>query len=378
MKWMHFLYNKFNTSTEIQPCHSECFVASQQNRCPQNVSKNIQSEKVLQQNKKVSRTSIQKIQRAVHSILTLNFSLSMTAFFVIISKLQNLFCLNYHERDRENRSVFHSRFAGLLAVSFMLLFTSCEKETDLILNDGKLPEIVVQGMLTNEIKSHEVVLSLPVSALNESPQMISGATVTLVGADSTYIFKEDTSNRGHYFSSNWVYGVAGLSYTLNIEYNGKTWSGTDVLQTAHLFTPLTIALTNTADSIYKISYVASGFDPTRFAMYEISLDWRHIDGYDTTNSIATLYFYTLGSLDMGEIVNNDLENVYFPKGTIIKERCYSLSPKYAAWLREILIETQWNNGIVVVQSGNALSNFGPNAAGFFGTCGFSEWNGVAE
>jgi hypothetical protein len=113
-------------------------------------------------------------------------------------------------------------------------------------------------------------------------------------------------------------------------------------------------------------------------MYEISLDWRHVDGYNTTNSIATLYFYTLGSLDMGEIVGNDLDDVYFPKGTIIKERRYSLSDEYAAWVREILIETQWNNGIVVVQSGNALSNFGPNAAGFFGTCGVSEWNGVAE
>ncbi|PKP04522.1 MAG: hypothetical protein CVU11_04885 [Bacteroidetes bacterium HGW-Bacteroidetes-6] len=315
--------------------------------------------------------------------------LSMTAFFVITSRLQNQFYLNYHERDKENRIVFHTRFTGLLTVSLILLFTSCEKETDWNLDNGKLPKIVVEAMLTNEDTTHEVVLSLPVSSLNETPAMVSGADVKIVFNSTTYNFTEDSQNPGHYYSDSTFHGIAGQTYSLLVQYVdqdsiGHLWYGSDVMPPAELFTPLSLALANTTDSIYKISYVASGYDPTRYAMYEIFLDWRHISGYDTISSVATLYFYTLGSLDMGEIVGNDFENIYFPKGTKIRERRYSISALYAAWIREILIETQWNNGIVVVQPGNAHSNLfdltdsSYNAAGFFSTCGVSEWNGVAE
>jgi len=171
---------------------------------------------------------------------------------------------------------------------------------------------------------------------------------------------------------------------------GGMWHGYDVMQPAQLFSPLSLSLVDSEDSIFKIASVCQNYDPSVYALYEISLDWSAIAMNDSVDSKAKLYYYTLGTLDMSEILQTDFESVTFPKGTLIKERRYSISPEYAAWLREILIETQWNNGVFVNQPGNATSNMSRyfdnadpdadlhNIAGFFSACSVVEWNGVAE
>jgi hypothetical protein len=280
----------------------------------------------------------------------------------------------------------------LLIILSVLIFASCEREADWPSDEGKLPEIVVEAMLTNEVKNHEVILSLPVTSANENPVMVSGADVKIILNTSTiFQFIEDTLNPGHYFSDSSFAGIPYNSYSLVIRLSpDKMWSGTDVMPDAQIFTHLSLSLASSEDSTYKISSVCQNYDPSEFAMYEISLDWSAVAGYNSVDNKATLYYYTLGTLDMGEILQTDMEYVVFPKGTLIKERRYSISVAYAAWLREILIETQWNNGIVVTQPGNAVSNMimnvsvgddttdRHNIAGFFSACSVVEWNGVAE
>lgn len=279
-----------------------------------------------------------------------------------------------------------------LIILSVLIFSSCERESEWPTDEGKLPLLVVQAMFTNEVKTQEVILSLPVTSPNDVPVMITGADVKIIdGIGTIYTFTEDSLNPGYYYSDVVFGGTPGQSYSLLLRFvPGGIWEGYDVMPPAELFTPLSLTLVNEEDSLYKIAYVCQNYDPSKFAMYEISLDWSGVPGYDTVENKATLYYYTLGSLDMGEVLQTDLESVTFPKGTLIKERRYSISASYAAWLREILIETQWNNGIVVTQPGNALSNMimsvsagddttdRNNIAGFFSACSVVEWNGVAQ
>ncbi|MPL93186.1 hypothetical protein SDC9_39312 [bioreactor metagenome] len=272
-----------------------------------------------------------------------------------------------------------------LIIASIVVFASCEREAEWPDDQGILPEIVVEAMLTNEVKQHEVILSFPMSSANETPVMISDADVRVSDGNTVFHFSEDTLNRGHYYSDSAFAGTPGQTYRLLLRsVQGQMWYGYDYMPPAEIFTPLSIALTNTHDSLYKISYVCQNYDPSKFAMYEISLDWSAVPGYDSSINKAKLYYYTLGTLDMGEILQTDFESVTFPKGTLIKERRYSISPLYAAWLREILIETQWNNGIVVSQPGNATSNMvneldtNHRALGFFSACSVVEWNGTAQ
>lgn len=272
-----------------------------------------------------------------------------------------------------------------LIILSVLIFASCERESEWPTDQGTLPDIVVEAMLTNEIKHHEVILSLPVSSANENPVMVSNALIDIINNSIVYSFSEDPANPGHYFSDSAFAGIPGQTYELYFKSSaGRVWAATDKMPSANIFSPLSITLINTEDSLYKISFVCQNYDPSEYAMYEISLDWSGVSGYDTVENKAVLYYYTLGSLDMGEVLQTDLESVIFPKGTLIKERRYSISESYAKWLREILIETQWNNGIIVSQPGNANSNiqsFSDSrfvAAGFFSACSVVEWNGVAE
>lgn len=280
----------------------------------------------------------------------------------------------------------------LLIILSVLIFTSCEREAEWPTDEGKLPLLVVEAMLTNEVKTQEIILSLPVTSPNDVPVMVTGADVMIIeGYITVYKFIEDSLNPGHYYSKEMFGGTPGQSYCLSLRFvPGGRWDGYDEMPPAELFTPLSLSLANEEDSLYKITSVCQNYDPSKFAMYEISLDWSSVPGYDTVENKATLYYYTLGSLDMGEVLQSDLESVTFPKGTLIRERRYSISALYAAWLREILIETQWNNGIVVTQPGNAVSNmlmhvgvgddttYRHNIAGFFSACSVVEWNGTAQ
>ena len=60
-----------------------------------------------------------------------------------------------------------------LIISSVLIFASCEREAEWPTDEGNLPYLVVEAMLTNESKTQEVVLSLPVTSANEVPVMVS-------------------------------------------------------------------------------------------------------------------------------------------------------------------------------------------------------------
>lgn len=267
--------------------------------------------------------------------------------------------------------------SACIALLFTFIFHSCERSTEWPYDAGQLPLLVVEGRVSNWPETHEVILSLPITAPGSQPSMVSGASVYVTAGDSIYPFLEDAAHPGHYFSDSIAFPTGQL-YTLTIIYAGDTLQASDLMENERIFEPLRFALVNDRDSLYSISYVCPAYDPENFALYEIELDWRHVDGFHPINSFAKLYFYTLGTLDMGEIAGNDFESVRFPKGTIVRERRYSISDQYAGWLREILLETQWNNGIIMVQPGNAVGNFGTEVAGYFSACGVSEWNGVVE
>jgi hypothetical protein len=62
------------------------------------------------------------------------------------------------------------------------------------------------------------------------------------------------------------------------------------------------------------------------------------------------------------------DTIYFPAGTKIIRRKYSLSKEHQDFIRTLLIETEWRGGIFDVQQGNVLTNISNGARGFFAAC----------
>ena len=86
------------------------------------------------------------------------------------------------------------------------------------------------------------------------------------------------------------------------------------------------------------------------------------------NCSATEYFYTLSTIDVNKTFAPTKEIIYFPSGTTLIRRKYSLSEKHQEFLRSLLMETEWTGGSFDVQHGNVKTNLSNGALGFFAVC----------
>lgn len=257
----------------------------------------------------------------------------------------------------------------LLLILLSTLF-SCRKEVDWPINAIENSNPVVQAMLTNETKSHEFILQYSVSNLNETPKAFSGATIKLFDGDSVYLFNESLSEPGHYNSKPNLAGIPGHQYQLTIFANGKEYTAEYTMTYGKIFSPIKYSQLNNS-GWYSITDLPEIYNANDYAYYEIEIDWSHLSGFDTlpfNKTHASIKTYTLPSIDVNEILPVGLEDVQFPKGSIISTRRYSLSYEHALFYRALLIETSWNGGFFDTRSGNVIGNFNNDAMGYFSAC----------
>jgi hypothetical protein len=257
-----------------------------------------------------------------------------------------------------------------LFVFALIAFFSCQKQTEWQLKNGNYDFIVVDGMLTDEAKSHIIKISRPTPNINETSEAVSNATVTLSDGDSIYTLVEQPANSGLYRTKSNFAAKSENAYTLNILAGGKTYSAKTTMATGSYFKTLRYTKNND-DNLYKITWVANAYNPQKPAMYEILIDWSAVQGYEILNAElckAKLYYYSLPSIDVTQIFAPELEKVSFPAGTIITERKYSLTSEHASFCRALLLETSWKGGLFDSAPANLPTNLSNGAIGFFSVC----------
>ena len=261
------------------------------------------------------------------------------------------------------------------------MLASCEEQTDWDLHKTSNNFIVVDGIITNELKMQTLTLTRPVTAINEKPQAISGAVVLVSSDLLTHNFIEDSLNPGTYRSEKPFIGLRNKTYSLLIT------SGTNVYSSkAELLPPvenfnMPEYQKNEEDSQYYFTKVPVPYFPVLPAMFEIQLDWSSAPGYGTENPElckAKLYYYTLPTIDVSEVFAPNIEKVGFPSGTSITVRRYSLTDEHAAFLRALLLETTRSGGYFNTASANLPTNLSTGAIGFFGACGVAEQTEIAK
>ena len=123
--------------------------------------------------------------------------------------------------------------------------------------------------------------------------------------------------------------------------------------------------------LFFINSETAVLNPEEAAMYEISIDWSHLPAYGSLpkdSTSAKQYFYSLTTLDVNQIFLPENERVFFPKGSILIHKKYSLTADHEKFIRSLLIETQWNGGNFDIEEGNIYTNLSDGALGFFGAC----------
>lgn len=256
----------------------------------------------------------------------------------------------------------------------LLSLVSCVKETDWTTQGGIENMIVVDGILTSERKTQTITINHPVNDLNGKALPVSGATVVLLTSDSTWQLTENPAGSGRYLTSSTFIALPGKTYTLNIFNGSSVYSAQAGMVPGASFEPLSY-LMNEHDSLYHVEFVASAFSSSSPAMWELLLDWTAVPGYQNADSSACkarMLFYTLPTLDVSEIFAPVVEQLSFPKGTVITERRYSLTPQHAGFIRALLLETSWQGGLFPTEAANVQGNLSSGAFGYFGVCAVNE------
>jgi hypothetical protein len=256
-------------------------------------------------------------------------------------------------------------------IIFIIIATlGCVKKTNWPLSDQPLSLIVVDGTITDEMKSQTIRITLPIAELNASPLPVTGANVLISNEDSTWQLTENPVNSGLYQTDAAFLARLGKTYTLLIYLEDQIFSAKAYMIPGSVFQELQY-VKNPDNDLFYIDWVANAFSSQDPAMWEIYLDWSKVPGYenaDPSGCQARMLFYTLPTLDVSEIFAAEMEKISFPAGTIINERRYSITPEHAEFLREMLLETNWTGGLFSLANANVMTNLSDGATGYFGAC----------
>ncbi|MBO2545175.1 DUF4249 domain-containing protein [Salegentibacter sp. BDJ18] len=107
--------------------------------------------------------------------------------------------------------------AHFFLIAFAVCLSSCVEEIPL--NSENFEDaIVIEALVTNELKKHEIKLSQAFKIDSTRPNPLSGASIQVTG-NRDYMFEE--VEPGRYFSIDSFAARPGIEYELNIRVNGK-------------------------------------------------------------------------------------------------------------------------------------------------------------
>jgi hypothetical protein len=255
-----------------------------------------------------------------------------------------------------------------IALLFLpLLFLSCEERTDWDLDTNVPKVIVVEGVLTNERKAHEVSISRPMTDPNGIPQPISGAFVVIYVGDQSDNVRANRLREvqpGRYLTDSTVRAVYGKLYRLYILYQGQQYYGDSYMVPVDPLEPLRYHKVPGEEYWYELNFR----ETNRPSMVELYLNWGHLPGFRNLpieETRAKIIYYTVKSIDVNKIFKPAKERVPFPVGTRIYRRQYSMNPWQEDFVRTLMAGTEWRGGLFDVQPGNVRTNLSEGAVGYF-------------
>ena len=257
-----------------------------------------------------------------------------------------------------------------MTLLFVIVFTSCEEKIEWQLETENVNTIVVDGIITNEVKYQQIRLTKPFTSQNDQPIAVSGASVKILVDNIQVHFFESPENPGYYLSEIPAATSVNKTYELQIQNEEKEYTAkTYMIPVIPSGPPIWIY--NSNKDLYSISWQAGQYSQFEQAMYEADITWTHLLDSAYTDSISTakLMFYTFKTIDVSYVIfPQDKEEVYFPQYSIAVVKKYSLTDEYASFLRALLAETEWQGSLFEDARGNLPGNISNGGLGYFGAC----------
>lgn len=265
--------------------------------------------------------------------------------------------------------------ALLTALGLLILFSACEETTDWELNPGTNGQLIVEAILTDELKQHEIRLSQSYPTLNGVAPAVTDAQVWVQVNQISFPFTPDALEPGLYKSETPFSVIDKLVYTLHIVWQGQEYTATSELAGVAPLPDITFQSFGKRDSLAFAEF-APVYNPDQQAMYEMNIDWSHLTEEEPAE--ARMYFYTFNTIDVSGLVRPIRDTVFFPRGSIVSAKKFGLNDDFADYLRSMVIETDWRGGIFYSAAASLPTNISNGAQGFFSTCAVDKDTIIAQ
>jgi hypothetical protein len=263
------------------------------------------------------------------------------------------------------------RFISVILVFFSGFLISCEEKSDLKIEPGNLNTIVVDAIITNEYQYQTIILSRPYPDANGKPAPVTGAAVEIIVEDKEVKFPESELTPGVYLSEYPTAAAIDKIYTLRIKTKETEYEAMAEMIPVIPQYPLEITPSEGETDLYTITWTAPLYNPDDLAMYEVEIDWTHLVDPALTDTLtrARMMHYTLNTIDVSYMIfPQDKEEVFFPAGSILTVKKYSVNSDYGNYLRALLAEAEWQGSIFEDARGNLPTNISNGGLGYFSLC----------
>ncbi|NBC84362.1 MAG: DUF4249 family protein [Bacteroidetes bacterium] len=247
---------------------------------------------------------------------------------------------------------------GIYFILFSILLLSCEEQIEWKISNYE-EKLVVEGLITNERKAHPVKLSKTVAGLNKTPEKVTQASVKLSFNENVLTLIQNPANSGIYLTDSNFVGVVGPDYELEIILEKDTFTAQTQMVPVSNLSPVQFSEINDGN-YYQLEYEPESSPSFTEHFYK----WQDIQN-DSAPFNARQTYYSLNTIDFNRELAPETEKIYFPSGTIIIRKKYSLTTDHATYLRSVLLETEWKGGLFDAPAGLAKTNISGGAVGYF-------------
>lgn len=252
-------------------------------------------------------------------------------------------------------------------VLLALGFSGCKKALDdQFLVPKRQYDLSVEGGFNTRINTQYIRLSKPAMSPDQNPTPISKAQVRINDGKSDIIFTE-SSVKGVYTGTAVNEPNYNGAYTLTIKYNDKSYTAVDTLrQVVNIiddFLPLSAKMT--ADGKYSGTIPKHTFgylNPNKWMISYLDIPVWNPAKFDQSKYYSYTHF--LGSPNSLYPLNNLKRTFILDKEDYITIFKLSLSERYAKYLYDVFMETDWS-GLFSSVPVNATGNISGNVQGYF-------------
>jgi hypothetical protein len=249
---------------------------------------------------------------------------------------------------------------------------SCTEKMDNYKLGSTYVRCVVYGEITTDTTAHRVSLVRSADYFSNIPALpISGATLTITDGTNTFPLTESPTEPGNYFTDSSVYGVPGMTYTLNVE-NVNLLGDGDLKSYTASSELRPVSKIDSIDVVYNDRFEFWGVkawanDPVGTEDYYMFK--AYINGVLNADSLTNL-IVTEDKFYNGSSTNGIMCYAFFEKDTIkvgydVRLDICGITEDYFKFISEAQTMANPQNPMFSGPPANIRTNFNNDAVGYF-------------